>query len=168
MQVSRRVVHVTPGADSLVPSLQVEPSQMTIDPTLWEAFHRAKNNIFAAFKEDLAQTTSHILLRKPADRVDAQLAIEERKADLNEELNKVLLVEKEVLALKGRVVKALARGQSSLSPIGALPNELLADIFIHVGPREHKAILTLASVCELWRNVMHDVRPLWSDANWNA
>lgn len=141
---------------------------MTIDPTLWEAFHRAKNNIFAAFKEDLAQTTSHILLRKPADRVDAQSAVQNREVDLNEDLQKVILVEKEFLSLKGYAVKAIARVQNSLSPIAALPIELLTDILTRLEPREHKAILTLASVCDLWRDVMHNARLLWSDADWNA
>lgn len=69
----------------------------------------------------------------------------------------------------GYITTEVQRARQSTSPVGVLPPELLRDIIHHsVGPRNHKEILSLASVCSLWRAAVHNERTLFADANWAA
>lgn len=66
-----------------------------------------------------------------------------------------------------RVTKAIGLIHRSVSPIGMLPPETLRQIIrFTVTPRDSKGILSLASVCDLWRSAILTERHLFNEANW--
>lgn len=57
--------------------------------------------------------------------------------------------------------------RSAIAPITWIPNEILAEIFVHCLPRNHHlsrctAPLLFLQVCALWRNVALSTRSLWN------
>ena len=80
-------------------------------------------------------------------------AIDEQLGDISAAWDQILLVEARVLELKEEIKKRRILRISTYSPIFALPDELLSDIFLRLWLNGSGAEQTFGLVCQHWRAV---------------
>lgn len=141
---------------------------MTVDPSLWQAFHSAKDALLDALRSSAAETNyPHVLSRPPTERSDALRIIHQGIAEFDEQQRQLESAKDDLSETIGCIARGVQRAHQSTSPVGVLPPELLRNIIHHsVDRQNHKEILSLASVCSLWRAVVHAERSLFAEANW--
>lgn len=142
---------------------------MAVDPALWESFYQATDALSLALKSSIGRLTSKdVLSERRAERDRALHCLRDQQSRIIELSQDLISLQTELDEMKRALVKGIGRVQCSLSPIGTLPPELLRDIIVHAAqPRDHRTILTMSSVCDLWRAAVFSERSLFSEANWD-
>lgn len=142
---------------------------MSVEPALWDAFYKAKDALLSALDASLTQPNCQHILLQPVERAKARTSIKRSLERLHSGIRELESAQADITRMHDRFLKSVGRVQSSLSPVGVLPPELLREVILRsAGPQDHKRILALASVCDQWRTAVHAERSLWVDANWDS
>lgn len=150
----------------IVTDLPLRP-QMTVDPALWDAFHKAKDALFSAIRVS-APHIPNVLLEAPANRAASRAAIASAIVALEQIRETVESTEKEFSQLGVHLQATIARARYCLPPVGALPIEMLQEVFLHAAaPRDHEMVRALASVNQAWREAALGQRELFACPRWS-
>lgn len=140
---------------------------MTVDPALWEAFHEAKNALFLAIQVSIPHAPN-TLLKPRANRAASRAVIASAIASIEESCEAVESAEEELSRLGVHLRATITRARYSLAPIGALPIEILQEVFLYAAtPRDQEMVLTVASVSQVWREAALHQRTLFTCPKWN-
>lgn len=142
---------------------------MALDPTLWQSFYRTQDALLLALRSSIARMTSKdVLSERRAERDRALHGLRDHQKRIADLSKNIMSMQEELEEMKRALVKGIGRVQGSLSPIGMLPPELLRDIILYAAqPRDHRMIMSMSSVCDLWRAAVISERSLFSEANWD-
>lgn len=139
---------------------------MIVDPSLWTAFHIAKDALIGALETPIPEC-GHILAYPPADREQFRSDVQRTIDALAEELRQIRLVQARLSETQNYLVKSVGEAQLALSPVG-LPVELLESVVNYAaGPERHRTIIYLSHVCSRWRSIVLGERSLFTHADWN-
>lgn len=108
--------------------------------------------IMTAFESPSVTLTPILRLNPPSARPSYRSAAQIRIANLEEPWERILAIEAQVLTLKERLSAQRAAERNILSPVFALPEEVLRDVFKNVWLASEGS-LVISGVCKYWRNI---------------
>ncbi|KAF8305125.1 hypothetical protein DL93DRAFT_371884 [Clavulina sp. PMI_390] len=126
------------------------------------AANKALNSIDDLMSGLTADTTPIILHHPPSRRPAQTSAINQNLAifDLYEdELSKIF---QKISQMKNRLLRQRAACASALTPIAALPIELMHEVFRLVADANDSSVAALAAVCSSWRLIALNRPTLWA------
>src|ERR1700733_9501151 len=141
---------------------------MLVDPSLWAAFHQARDVLLNALREvssvnDVHITPSPIRAIPPASTNSLIQAISEAEHEIETTQNELSSVR--AYLAHNRVI--VTNWSSSLA---TLPYELIQEIASYAidPPHQHREIMWLSHVSKRWREAVLAMPQLFTAANWNA
>lgn len=142
----------------------------TIDDSLSAAFEHARDVLRAPVKSHCASSAAPpVICCPPANRDNARLGTLRLINSIDETRRHLDALQAELVPAQVDLVRRRSQAARSLFPCGALPVELLHEVFSYaVGDAGNcLGITRLASVCEQWRDVVIATPSFFVQANWD-
>ena len=140
---------------------------MLVDSSLWTAFHEAKSALLEALCAIPTQQ-SHTFAASPESRESTRTSISELVSAISEAERELKVVQDEFVIAQNLLSQKRVTAKRSLSPIEALPPELICRI-VSTSCEASNPIHTLrvSHVSRAWRDVVISTQSLFTCADWN-
>lgn len=141
---------------------------MIIDTNLWTVFNDSKDALLEALKAPVSREL-HILSLPASDRAPLVAAMSQLAKELLVSMKLLEDACRDLLEVKQLLRMQHTRASMSLSPIGALPYELIHRIiaFAVHDPLDNATILRLSHVSNIWRTVVISSSEFFTAIDWN-
>ena len=139
---------------------------MLIEAPIWRAFHEARSALLDAFRNSHIYD-SHVITT-PSSSEPFRASMIEFISDIAEAEHELRAVQDELAATQALLFRKRVKISASLSPIGALPLELIRMILSHVcDASDPVLVMRLSHVSRMWREAIISNSSLFTCANWN-
>jgi len=136
---------------------------MLADPSLWTSFHRARDALLNALRDDIYATRPPIKAIPPASTKSLLQAISQAEREIETAKN-------ELSRIRSYLAQSHAIVTNWSSSLAMLPYELIQGIasYVIVTPGRQREIMRLSHVSKKWREAVLAMPRLFSTANWNT
>jgi len=152
---------------SHVPVNALKTEIMLVDPSLWTTFHEAKSALLDTLRAIPTQQ-SHAFTASPESRESTRTSISELVSAISEVERELKVVQDEFAIAQNLLSQKRVMAKRSLSPIEALPPELIcAIVSLSCEASDPTHTLRLSHIWRAWRNVVLSMQSLFTCADWN-
>jgi hypothetical protein len=146
---------------------RLKPTQrMLVEASIWKAFHEAKSALLKELTPSIRHP--HILSATPQSRESIRTSTIELISAIIEAQHDLKAVQNELEAAQTLLSQRHAAAKNSLSPIGALPPELIHMIVLYASDvSDPLQVLHMSHVSKTWRETVISDPTLFTCADWD-